>query len=50
VNQKLCFVQSGFEEIPRGVAYRIGLVQPRGKASEVRGIGGGGGVNVGTEQ
>jgi len=50
VNQKLGFVWSGFEEIPRGVAYRVGLIQPRGEGSEVRGIGGEGGVKVGTEQ
>ena len=50
MDQKLCFIWSGFEEIPRGVAYRKGLVQPRGKGSEVRSISGGGGVKVGTEQ
>jgi len=50
VNQKLCFVQSGFENIPRGVAYRKGLVQSRSKGGEVGGIGGGRGVEVCTEQ
>jgi hypothetical protein len=50
VDQELCFVRSGFEEIPRGVAYRKGFVQPRGKGSEVRSIGGSGGVKVGTAQ
>ena len=50
MNQKLCFVWSGFEKIPKGVAYRKGLVQPRGKGSEIGGISGGGGVKVGTEQ
>jgi len=50
VDQKLCFVRSGYEEIPRGVAYRKGLVQPRGKGSEVRSMSGDGGMKVGTEQ
>ena len=50
MDQKLCFVRSGFEDIPRGVAYRKGLIQPRGKGSEVRGISGGGGVKIGTKQ
>jgi len=50
VDQKLCFVRSGFEEIPRRVAYREGLVQPRGKGSEVRSISRGGGVKIGPEQ
>ena len=50
MNQKLCFVRSGFEKIPGGVAYRKSLVQPRGKGSEIRGISGGGSVKVGTEQ
>jgi len=50
VNQKLGFVRSGFKEIPRGVAYGIGLVHPRGEGSGIRGIGGGRGVKVGTEQ
>jgi len=49
VNQKLRFVRSGFEEIPREVAYRKGLVPPRGKGREIRGIGGGGGVKIDTE-
>ena len=38
MNQKLCFVQSGLEEIPRGVAYRVGCVLSRGKGSEVGGV------------
>jgi len=50
VNQKRCFVWGRLEEIPRGVAYWKGLVQPRGKGSKIRGISGGGGVKVGTEQ
>jgi len=50
VNQELCFIRSGFEDFARGVAYRIGLVQPRGKGSEIGGISGGKGVKVGTEQ
>jgi len=50
VNQKLRFVRRGFENIPRGVAYRKGLVQPRSESSEVAGVGGGRGVEVGTEQ
>ena len=50
VDQKLHFVWTGFEEIPRGVAYRKDLVQPRGKGSEVRSLSEGGGVKVGTEQ
>jgi len=50
VNQELRFVRSGFEDFPRVVAYRKGLVQPRGKGSEIRGISGGVGVKVGTEQ
>ena len=47
MDQKLCFVQSGFEDIPMGVAYRKGLIQPRGKGSEVIGISGGVGVKLG---
>jgi len=50
VDQKLRFIRSGFEEIPRAVAYRKGLVQPRGKGSEVGSISGGRGVKIGTEQ
>jgi len=50
VDQKLRFVRSRLEEIPRGVAYRKGFVQPRGKRREVRSIGRGGGVKIGTEQ
>ena len=50
MNQKLCFVWSGLEKIPRGVAYREGLVQPQCKGREIRGISGGRGVKVGTEQ
>jgi len=50
VNQELRFVRSGFEDIPRRVAYREGLVQPRGKESEVGGTSRCGGVKVGTEQ
>ena len=50
MNQKLGFVRGGFENIPRGVAYQKCLVQPRGKGSKIGGIGGGGGVKVGTEQ
>jgi len=50
VNQKWCFVRSAFENIPRGVAYWKGLVQPRSEGSEVGSIGGGRGVEVGTEQ
>jgi len=50
VNQRLCLVRGGFDEIPRGVAYRKGLVQPRGNGSEIRGVSGGGGVKVSAEQ
>jgi len=50
VNQELRFVRSGFEDFPRGIAYRKGFVQPRSKGSEIEGISGGGGVKVGTEQ
>jgi len=50
VNQELCFVRSGFEDFPRGVAYRKGPVQARGKGSEIGGISRGGGVKLGTEQ
>jgi len=50
VDQKLRFVWSGFDEIPRGVAYRKGLVQPRGEGSNIRGRSGSGGVKVGTKQ
>ena len=50
MNQELRFVQSGFEHLPRGVPYRKGFVQPRGKGSKIGGISGGGGVKVGTEQ
>jgi len=50
VNQRLCFVQSGFKKIPRGVAYREGLVQPRSKGSEIGGVRGGRGVKVGAER
>jgi len=50
VNQKLWFVRSGFKKIPRGVAYREGLVQPDSKGSEIGGVSGGGGVKVGAEQ
>ena len=50
VNQNLCFVRSRFEKIPGGVAYRKGLVQPRAKGSEIRGISGGRGVKIATEQ
>ena len=50
MNQKLCFVQSGFENVPRGVAYDKGLVQSQGKGGEIGGISGSGGVKVGTEQ
>jgi len=50
VNQELCFVRSGFEDSPRGVAYRKGFVQPRGEGSQIGGIGRGRGVKVGTEQ
>ena len=50
MNQQLCFVWGGFENIPRRVAYRKGFIQSRGEGSEVRGISGGGGLKVGTEQ
>jgi len=50
VNQELRFVWGWFENIPRGVAYRKGLVQPRGKGSKVRRVNGGGGVKVGAKQ
>jgi len=50
VDQKLCFFRSGFEDIPKGVAYRKGLIQPRGKGSKVRSISGGGGVKSGAKQ
>jgi len=50
VNQKLCFGWSGFEKIPRGVAHRGGLVQPRSKGGEIGGVSGGGGVKVGAKQ
>jgi len=50
VNQELCLVRSGLEDIPRRVAYRKGLVQPRGQGSEIGSIRGGGGVEIGTEQ
>ena len=50
MNQKLGFVWGGSENIPRRVAYRKGLVQPRGEGSEIGGIGGGGGVKIGAEQ
>ena len=50
MNQELRFVWSGFEDVPRRVAYRKGLVQPRGEGREIGGISGGGGVKVCTEQ
>jgi len=50
VNQELCFVWSGFQKIPRGVAPRDGLVQARSKGSEIVGVSRGGGVKVSTEQ
>jgi len=50
VNQQLCFVWARFENVPRRVAYRKGLVQPSGEGSPIRGLSGGGGVKVGTEQ
>ena len=50
VNQELCFVRSGFQEIPRGVAYQEGHVQPRSKGSEIGGVSGGVGVKVSAEQ
>ena len=50
MNQKLCFVWSGFKKIPRGVAHWEGLVQPRSKGSEIGGVSGGRGVKVSTEQ
>jgi len=50
VNQKLCFVRSGFTKGPRGLANRKGLVQPRSKGSEIGGVSGGRGVQVGAEQ
>ena len=50
MNQKLCFVRGGFENIQRGVAYWKFLVQPRGKGSEIGGMSRGRGVKVGTEQ
>jgi len=49
VNQKLCFIWSGFKKIPRGVAHREGLVQPCSKGSEIEGVSGGGGVKVSTK-
>ena len=50
VDQELRFVRSGFEDFPSGVAYWKGLVQPRGEGSEIGGIRGSRGVEVGTEQ
>jgi len=50
VNQRLCFVRSGFEKIPRGMAYRKGLVQPCSKGSEVGSVSRGGGVKVSADQ
>ena len=38
MNQQLRFVWGGFENIPRRVAYRKGLVQPGGEGSEIGGI------------
>jgi len=49
LNQKLCFVRSGFEEIPQGVFYHKGLFQPCSKGSEVGGVSRCGGVKVGAE-
>ena len=50
MNQKLCFVRSGFKKVPRGVAYREGLVQPCSKGSKIGGVSRGGGVKVSAEQ
>ena len=46
MKQKLCFVRRGFKKLPRGVAYREGLFQPRSKGSKRGGVSGGGGVKV----
>jgi len=50
VNQQLCFVWSGFENVPRRVPYREGFVQSQSEGGKVGGIGGGRGVKIGTEQ
>jgi len=50
MNQQLCLVWGRFEQIPRGVAHREGLVQPSSKGSEVGGVSGGRGVKAGAEE
>jgi len=50
VNQQLCFVWGGFEEIPRAFAHQEDLFQPGSNGSEVGGVSGGWGVKVGAEK